>query len=167
MKKTIIMSKFTLCVALALSTISFAGSAEVRWSNVEKYSDVHEGDEKKADFVENTLSELERHFIKLESKLPQGYKLHVNVYDLDLAGGVSFQSSRHIRVIGERQSPRILFKYQVLNSKNELVTQGTENLRDTNFKNNRSRRYPNQSLRYEKRLLDKWFKDIMKEKINT
>jgi len=166
MKKTIIMSKFTLCVALALSTISFAGSAEVRWSNVEKYSDVHEGDENKADFLKNTLSELKRHFIKLENKLPEGYKLHVNVYDLDLAGSVRFQTSRHIRVVGS-QSPRILFKYQVLNSKNELVTQGTENLRDTNFKDNRSRRYPNQSLKYEKRLLDKWFKESIKTQINT
>jgi hypothetical protein len=167
MKNTTNITQLTLFVALALSTISFAGSAEVRWSNVEKYSDVHEGDEKKADFLKNTLSELERHFIKLESKLPKGYKLHVNVFDLDLAGSVSFQSSRHIRIIGSRQSPRFLFKYQVLNSKNELVTQGTENLRDTNFKDNRSKRYPNQSLRYEKRLLDQWFKDTIKKKINT
>jgi hypothetical protein len=163
MKKTTNITKLILCVALAFSTMSFVGSAEVRWSNVEKYSDVHEGDEKKADFLKNTLSELERHFIKLESKLPEGYKLHVNVFDLDLAGNVSFQSSRHIRVIGSRQSPRILFKYQVLNSQNELVFQGTENLRDTHFKEKRNARYPNQSLRYEKILLDQWFKDIIKK----
>jgi len=156
MKKFI---KLILVASVLFPAINAVSAAEVRWTNPDKYSDMYSADENEAKFKKSIFKELEKHFTKLEDKLPNGYKLRVNVFDLDLAGGVNFRTSRQIRVIGAGQSARILFKYQVINDKNQLVTQGTESLKDVNFRERRNARYPNQSLKFEKILLDEWFSE--------
>lgn len=151
------MKRLAILATLPLALLSPAvlAGATVTFVNPDQFIDVpfslHER--------ETALKTLEAHFKRLAARLPSGQDLKVEVTDVDLAGTEQpGRFGRDIRVLkGMADWPRINFKYSV-ESQGKVVKSGTAEVKDMSYLQ-RANRYPSdESLRYEKRMLDDWFK---------
>ncbi len=151
------MKRLAILATLPLTLLAPAAfaSATVTFVNPDQFIDVpfslHER--------ETALRTLEMHFGRLATRLPAGQDLKVEVTDVDLAGTEQpGRFGREIRVLkGMADWPRINFKYSV-ESQGKVVKSGTAEVKDMSYLQ-RANRYPSdESLRYEKRMLDDWFK---------
>lgn len=91
--------------------------------------------------------------------LPQNQRLEVEVTDIDLAGRYEpWQTdNRESRFVREGTWPSMAFKYRLLEGERE-VAKGEEQLADMSFLTQPAPRTSNDRLRYEKRMLDDWFR---------
>lgn len=114
---------------------------------------------------ERVMKELQNHFDKLGAKLPQGQDLKVEVLDIDLAGRIEPQSrfGNDIRVLkGRADWPTISLRYSV-ESQGKVLGSGEARIDDKSYLDHFNRYSANEPLRYEKRMLDEWFKTVMKQ----
>lgn len=153
MKKVLV----SLLIVLLPLTNTYAASVEVNWIKPEKYTDVRAGQESRKRFRERTFKKFEAHFQKLASKLPEQQKIVINVTNVDLAGDVTFNMKR-IRIIKDIYIPRMKFNYQLLNADGKVLKQEDVDLKDMGFMMHANSRIHNDALRYEKVMLNKWFK---------
>jgi len=70
-----------------------------------------------------------------------------------------------MRIIKHMYSPRMNFSYQLVDIKGEVIQSDDVVVKDMNFMSNTSLKYRNQSLGYEKKMLDDWFEKTFKELI--
>ncbi|WP_259366156.1 DUF3016 domain-containing protein [Colwellia sp. 6M3] len=156
------MMKFITCL-LSLTVVTFsitaveAAQVEVKWTNPEKYTDVDSAQGHRQKFKERTFKNLEAHFSKLAEKLPEQQKLIFEVTNLDLAGDINYGIKR-VRIIKDIFSPRMKFSYELLNADNTVVKRDDVSLHDMGFLTHSSLKYRNESLSYEKKMFDDWFK---------
>lgn len=152
-------SVLVAAVTFALTVPSvFAAESEVTWTNPDKYRDVKANQsQSNKKFKENTFKQLEKHFAKLASKLPEGQKLSIDVTDVDLAGDVNAGGIERIRIIKDVYSPRMKFSYELTDSTGKSLVADEINLKDMSFMTNSRLKYRNDSLGYEKKMLDDWF----------
>ena len=156
-----------LIASMSISSISVAGEVEVTWTAPEKYRDIRAGEENRKRFKARTFSALEKHLAKLSMKLPQEQLLKINVTDVDLAGDTLHGGIQRIRIIKDIYFPRLKFSYQLLNKADGKVIISEEvNLKDMGFMQRGRLKYNNQSLSYEKVMLDNWFNKTFKEIVN-
>ena len=115
---------------------------------------------------DTVMKDLQGHFNKLGAKLPQGQDLKVEVLDIDLAGQIEPRSrgTHDLRILrGRADWPTIQLRYSI-ESQGKVVKSGEARVNDMNYLQNHINRYSaNESLRYEKRMLDDWFKTVLKE----
>ena len=115
---------------------------------------------------DTVMKDLRGHFDKLGAKLPQGQDLKVEVLDIDLAGQIEprTRGTHDFRVLrGRADWPTIQLRYSI-ESQGKVVKSGEARINDMNYLQNQISRYSaNESLRYEKRMLDEWFKTVLKE----
>lgn len=136
-------------LAAPLATVTFAnpnGMADVPHASWER---------------EEVFKELGDHFGRLAGRLPAGQELTVEVLDLDLAGHVypARHSTRDIRVLkGGADWPHIKMRYTISEG-GKVLRQGEESLSDMNYLARHNRYRSDETLRYEKRMLDDWFKE--------
>ena len=108
-----------------------------------------------------TLKTLKEHFEKLGGKLPSGQDLKIEVLDVDLAGRAepsSMSSANELRVLrGGADWPMIQLRYSV-EAAGKPLKQGEARISDLNYLNHMNRYPSGESLRYEKAMLDDWFK---------
>lgn len=161
------MNKFlmilTATLALMFTSVSMAGTSEVTWTNPDDYRDVDAGEGHRGKFKAKVFSDFEEHFAKLAEALPEGQTLKVEVVDVDLAGDVNHGGMRRIRVIKDLYSPRLEFNYQVVDQNGNEVKAGKEDIRDMNFMMGSTMKYSNDTLQYEKKMLDDWFRDTFEK----
>ncbi len=149
--------------ALLFSLTSFAGTSEVKWTNPDDYRDVDAGEGHKAKFKAKVFADFEKHFEKLSAKLPEGQSLLIEVTDVDLAGDVNHGGMRRIRIVKDLYFPRIKFFYQLLDENKQELSSGAENLKDMSFMMGSSLRHSNDTLAYEKNMLDEWFSETFQK----
>ena len=153
----------TLLSLLACLNIQ-AGTAEVSFADADKFRDIESGEMHKAAFRANVLKGFNKHFNRLAKKLPESQKLKVKITDLDLAGSTFHSGLNRTRVVSEVYYPKIEFTYKLLASDMSVLVEGEEKLKDSNFMSRAgSIRMRQDALRYEKRMLDKWFKSFIKQ----
>jgi hypothetical protein len=143
---------------VSASVLPVFGAATVKFTNPDQFVDVPFSHHERTDALER----LEAHFSKLAAQLPSGQDLRVDVTDIDLAGNeYPGRAGRELRVLkGAADWPRIDFKFSV-ESQGKVVTSGTASVKDMNYLN-RHNKYPrDEPLRYEKRMLDEWFKNTL------
>jgi Protein of unknown function (DUF3016) len=153
-------SLLRICVASGTLLItSFAANAATTVTFVapEKYADMpftyHEKDRVKAG--------LKEHFEKLGATLPAGEDFKVEVLDVDLAGERDYRARAPVdlRILrGGADWPRIDVRYSV-ESQGKVLTSGTTQISDMNYLQTFNQYSKNEFLRYEKRMIDKWFKE--------
>lgn len=163
--KQSIMHLIIALVILVLWTEVEAAEVEVKWSNPDKYSDIDAGEAHRKHFKERTFKSFEKHFAELAATLPEQQKLILDITDVDLAGDVNFGGMKRIRVIKSIYFPRINFNYQLLNADNTVIKGEEVSLKDMGFISHTSLRYRNETLNYEKEMLDDWFKKTFAENI--
>ena len=161
MKKstTTLLAMFTF---VSLSLVANAATSEVTWIGYEKYRDIQPGSEGRKHFRERTFKSLEKHFAKLAEKLPEGQVLTIKVTDVDLAGDTYIGGINQFRIIKDVYFPRINFSYKLVNVDSGIVTSGEIVLKDMSFMMGSNLKYRNQSLGYEKVMLDDWFTETFK-----
>jgi len=164
------MNKFIICLlslAVVITQVLSAQAAEVevKWSNSDKYSDMDAGEEHRKHFKTRTFTAFEEHFAKLAASLPDNQKLVFDVTNVDLAGDVNFGGTRRVRVVKSIFFPRLDFSYQLLNADNTVAKSAEISLKDMGFLTHTSIKYRNQSLGYEKEMLDDWFKKTFVDEV--
>lgn len=138
---------------------------QIEWKDPKSYTDVRAANQSSKRFRENTFKKLEAYLEKLAVKLPEGQSLKITVTDLDLAGHVwpghmvGMDSTSDVRMIKRVDIPRMNFSYQLLDSAGNVIQEGDEKLKDMSFQDHINKHFNNDSLRYEKKMLDDWFKD--------
>ncbi|MFT6691254.1 MAG: hypothetical protein ACJAXH_001779 [Colwellia sp.] len=157
------MNKFmtgllSLVVVLISALTAQAAQVEVKWTNPDKYSDIDAGQGHRQHFKDRTFKAFEEHFAKMAKALPEQQKLVFDITNLDLAGDVNFGGMKRIRIIKDIFFPRIEFSYQLLNADNTLVKSAEVSLKDMGFLMHSRLRHRNQTLGYEKDMLDDWFR---------
>ena len=142
---------FTVCATQAAVTVTF--------TQPDKYIDMPFSSSDK----EMVMTDLQRHFDKLGATLPAGQDLKLEVLDIDLAGRVepSARSTRDFRVLrGGADWPAITIRYS-LESQGKVIKSGEERVTDQNYLMGFNHYSSNESLRYEKQMLERWFKKTL------
>lgn len=110
---------------------------------------------------EQVLKTIAEHFVKLGTKIPQDQTLKIVVTDMDLAGRMELgvrHGSPYIRVLrGGVDWPSMRLRY-TLESKGVVLQSGEERLADMNYLYHYNRYSANETLRYEKNMVETWFK---------
>ena len=104
------------------------------------------------------LKDIEAHLVAQAQKYLPGRDVRINVTDVDLAGHVEpfGRSAVWVRVMRTVTLPSISLNYEVLEA-GKVVQQGQARLRDMNYQDGFSSYFNSDSLRYEKRMIDRWF----------
>jgi hypothetical protein len=118
-------------------------------------------------YAESTFKTLEEYMHKLAADLPQRHTLAMTITNLDLAGrvlpgsftGLGLHSTDMIRVIKTIDIPRIEFTYEYKDANGIVLKSDTVNLKDMSFMTGHNPLFSSDSLKYEKNMLRKWFKD--------
>lgn len=158
MKSLIPKAALAALAALLLAGANGAmAAATVTYTQPEQFSDVPFASWER----ERVLEDLSKHFDKLAARLPAGQELHVEVLDLDLAGqtwpGRWFHHD--LRVMNGRADwPHLEMRYTITQG-GQVISSGEEKLSDMSYLHRHNRYYNGDALRYEKRMLDDWFKD--------
>ena len=147
----------TLVMGLSSIGIAQAGESAVKWQDFDNYRDVSAANQSPTSFEKQITINFEKHFAKLAEKLPSGYKLNVEVADLDLAGAIEFSGAKKIRVIQPFHYPQIKLSYTVTNPQGEIVNHATEVLLKDRGYLDKIKRSTSRSFYYEKRLVTNWF----------
>jgi hypothetical protein len=172
-------------VTLGLSSHVLAkAEVEIEWDKPEKYRDVRPTNESRKRFREATFERINKYMNELASALPDNEKLLMKVSDLDLAGKVlpaSFAglglSGSDVRIVKNIDIPRINFSYQLLSQSGDVLQQAEVKLKDMSFLDRSNFFFRNETLRYEKEMLKRWFnqefdshigqKDVNKNPVNS
>lgn len=110
--------------------------------------------------ADTAMGGLERHLQRLgERYLAPDRTLRVEFLDIDLAGRVEFgRYSYPVRIMKDsNDAPKLRLRY-ALEAGGRVLESGEETLTDSSYMQFKGRLNTNESLYYEKRLLDEWFK---------
>ena len=161
--KKVMITLLTLFTFALLLPVAYGATSKVIWIEHEKYRDIDPSNEGRKHFRERIFYNLEKHFAKLATKLPEGQVLNIKVTDVDLAGDTHIGGISQIRIIKDMYSPRMNFSYELVNADGSIVTSGEAALKDMNFMMGSALKYRNQFLGYEKKMLDDWFTEALKK----
>lgn len=148
-----------LCVAglaLVLGSSAWAG-VQVHFDKPDNYSDVPFSTRDR----DQVLAGLADHFAWLGKSLRPGQELKIEVTDVDLAGreDPSRRGAFDVRVMSGRADwPRMRLRYS-LEQNGKVIASGNAYLSDMSYMQRVNRYSSNDSLRYEKQMIDDWFKN--------
>lgn len=146
-------------LALASLFLVSAGSASagvsVTFVNPDQYADLPFSSWER----ERVLTDLREHFTKLSKGMPAGMDLKIEVLDVDLAGRIYPNFRTHdLRVLhGGADWPHMRLRY-TLEQDGKVVSSGEDNLSNMMYLDRMNRYFTGDSLRYEKQMIDEWFK---------
>lgn len=150
---------FVLLVAASCTAALAAPNVSVQWIAPERFADAGISIIDR----ERALDALTRHWQQLGQALPAGQELHLEITDLDLAGEPERMMWPEIRVLRDRADwPRLSMRYALKDGQRELAA-GVAELSDMAYMFGRSTQPStiDDSLRYEKRMIDAWFKKVI------
>jgi hypothetical protein len=155
------MNKLTLSLLLAGVAAMAAGPAtagvKVSFLQGDQYQDMPLASWQR----EDVLKDLEAHFSKLAKALPEGTDLKIEVLDLDLAGRLKpmFRGHDDIRILtGGADWPHMKLRY-TLERDGKVVASGEDQLSNMAYLQRANRYFSGDPLRYEKQMMDDWFKE--------
>ena len=155
--------KYKTSLHAFFAAVLFAGAANgsvtVKFTDPDKYGDMPFATSDKQD----VMADLQKHFEKLAATLPAGQDLKIEVLDIDLAGRVEpgTRATRDLRILrGSADWPIIRIRYS-LEAQGKILKSGEERVADQNYMMGFNHYNSGESLRYEKQMLDRWFKKTL------
>jgi hypothetical protein len=143
-------------IALGLLALTATAGADVQVNFVhpEKFTDIRDNDGFRRPEV---LKDLEAHLVTQAGKILPGRDVRFDVTDVDLAGEVEpfGRHGRWLRVMRSITSPAITLSYEVREG-GKVVRHGEAQLRDMDYQSAFNAYSTGDTLRYEKRMLDRW-----------
>ncbi len=159
MKRIFHAPPWLIGATLAFTLLQANGAVTVTFTQPENYVDMPFAPWER----DRVMKDLQTHFDKLGATLPSGQDLKIEILDIDLAGQIEPQTrgTHDLRIMrGRADWPTIQLRYR-LESAGVVIKSGESRVNDMNYLQNRINRYAaNESLRYEKRMLDEWFKTL-------
>jgi hypothetical protein len=153
-----LLQRTALAAMLLLGSVgAMAAPATVTFAQPDQFSDVP----RSAWDRERILKLLTQHFDVLAARLPAGQTLSVEVLDLDLAGRTipTAMANPDLRVLGTGADwPHMKLRFTVREGE-RVVKSGEDNISSMSYLDRVNRYVSGDSLRYEKQMLDDWFKD--------
>ncbi len=149
-------------LALAAGSSAWAG-VQVTFDKPDDYSDVPFSSRDR----EQVLAGLGNHFTWLGKSLPPGQDLRIEITDVDLAGreDPARRGAFDVRVMtGRADWPRLRLRY-TLEQHGKVIASGNAYLSDMSYLQHINRYSRNDALRYEKRMIDDWFKNTFGVKL--
>jgi len=154
-----------LCgLVLSLPSIGQEAPVQVQYVHAEEFADV--GNRRFSDERIRTayLEQLRAHLVKrAASLLAAGERLNVLITELDMAG--EFEAWRppagEARIVKDIYPPRIDLAFRLAGDDGKVIKEGERRLRDPAFLAG-ANRYPDDPLRYEKALIDRWLEQELK-----
>lgn len=107
------------------------------------------------------LKDMGAHFARLEKLLPPGQDLQVEVLDFDMAGRrvPNFRGRDDLRVLkGGADWPHMTLRY-TLTDNGRVIASGEDQLSDMSYMDHINSYPDGDTLRYEKRMVDDWFRN--------
>ncbi len=148
--------RLLLLLSVCLWMSSAGAAVTVSFVNPESYADAGRDPENRS----THMKEIETHLKQLGRRyLPPNQSLKIEVLDVDLAGHLSVsRPGREVRILrGKADWPSMTLHY-VLQAGGRVLLDRKESIADMGYLEHPDRDYSGQSLPYEKRMLDKWFK---------
>jgi hypothetical protein len=158
-----------LAAALACATTLFAAPpaanthVEVIFDHPENFTDVKDGNMGSEKGRDNYLALIKEHIQQRAARyLMEGQTLTLTFTNIDMAGdfepwrGPDFSD---VRIVKEIYPPRMHFSYKLVDASGAVVKEGQEKLIDMSFQMTASPIDAQDSLRYEKAMLDNWLRD--------
>jgi len=154
-----------LCVlALSLPAGGQEAPVQVQYVHAEEFADV--GNRRFSDerIRAAYLEQLRGHLVKRAAALlTAGEVLNVSITEVDMAG--EFEAWRppsgEARIVKDIYPPRIDLSFRLAADDGKLIKEGARQLRDPAFLAG-ANRYPDDPLRYEKALIDRWLEQELK-----
>lgn len=145
-------------------------NVSIEWVKPKKFRDVRHPTMSRKHYRDSVLLELETFFTSLGEGLPEGQKLNLRVTDLDLAGAVqspamaglrNFSNSGidNYRIVRDIDIPRMTFAYELVDGQGQILKQEDVELKDMSFLSMAGSVNTNTSLKYEKVMISRWFKE--------
>ena len=149
----------TLAAACVTAAAGAIAGVTVIFTEPEKYTDMP------FDFHDKrrVTEDLKRHFDKLGESLPAGHDLKIEILDIDLAGRIepTARAPLDLRIMrGGADWPAITLRY-ALEFQGKVLKGGEERIVDMNYLLGTNHYNSGESLRYEKQMLDRWFKKTL------
>ena len=147
-------TRWIALAVLAATCAAARADVQVNFIEPEKFSDIKDSNGfRDAEVLDDIKTYLVAQFTK---RLP-GRDVRVDVTDVDLAGEVEpfLWRGQWLRVMRSVTSPAIELSYEVREG-GKVVQQGKTRLRDMNYQDGSNFFGSSESLRYEKRMLDRW-----------
>ena len=144
------------CLAWAAVPAVLAGQVNVSFVDADGYADAGRSKAER----ESNLAALGSHLSSLGQRLPADTVLDIEVLEVDLAGIVrpSRRGTGDLRIArGGADWPRMVLRYSLVKG-GQVSKADTERIADMNYSTYSSTDSTN-PLRYEKRMLDNWFRD--------
>lgn len=136
-----------------------SGAVTVDWTDPAEFTDIkHSGNRWEASRG-NWVQQLARHLQQSANReLPEGQRLQVTITNIERAGHYEprFGAGQDIRVLRDIYPPSISLNFRRYDSNGNLVAEGERRLRDMNYLRRSPTSMRNDSLHYEKRLIDDW-----------
>ena len=146
-----------LSLAFASNASAAEATAKVKFINVASYFDMPFSQHARND----VFATLTAHFEKLAAKLPAGQTMNIEVSDLSLAGRIEpslISLGNDVRILrGGTDWPSLKFSYTIA-ADGKVIKEGKADIADLNYLRGFNRYSSSESLRYEKKLLDDWFR---------
>jgi len=154
---------------IAADAVHKAGrQIEVTFASPEKYTDVRDG-YTPTDVGRQGILDQIRDYMKVQGQnyVPAGQTLSVTFTDIDLAGDFEpwrgGTNNMDIRVIKDVYPPRIDLTFRLTGPDGAVIKEGKRQLRNLAFMADYAIN-PRDTLRYEKKLLEDWFKNDIEAK---
>ncbi|HEY1132261.1 MAG TPA: DUF3016 domain-containing protein [Roseateles sp.] len=147
-------TRWIALAVMALASAAAQADVKVNFIHSEKFSDIKDSNGFRDPDV---LKDIEAHLVaQFEKRLP-GRDVRVDVLDVDLAGEVEpfLWRGQWLRVMRSVTSPSIELSYEVREG-DKVVQQGKTYMRDMNYQDGFNSYYSGDTLRYEKRMIDRW-----------
>jgi hypothetical protein len=135
---------------------------DVVYVNPEKFTDVKDSQTGMDRDRESYLA-LIREFLVERGSLyvPEGQKLVITISDIDMAG--DFEPWRgprfdDVRIVKDIYPPRVNLSFKLTDASGAVVKEGEKQLRDLSFQMSATPAFSQDSLRYEKGMLDNWLR---------
>jgi hypothetical protein len=159
----LLSQRLALAGLLLLSVGAASAGVNVTFVHPETYADMP----MRAEDREFVLKDLARHFEKLAANLPAGQELKIEVLDFDMAGRLQPKfDAEGLRVTeGGTDWPHMHLRY-ALSVGGQVLRSGDEHLKDMAYRaradgaagQSAAPRQSGYPLRYEKQMIDDWFK---------
>ena len=147
-------TRWIVLAVFALGSAAAQAAVQVNFVHPEQFSDTKDNNGFRQPEV---LKDIEAHLVaQFEKRLP-GRDVRIEVSDVDLAGEVEpfVWRGQWLRVMRAVTSPSIELSYEVREG-GKVVQQGKTRLRDMNYQDGFNAYSSGDTLRYEKRMLDRW-----------
>ena len=158
-----LIGKAALAAVFALGAGAASAAVTVNYVNMEQFADLPTTDWER----EEVLKGIADYIKKLGADLPAGHDLTINIYNVDLAGREypGTRASGDMRVLeGKSDWPLIELQYS-LSANGQVIDSGTASISDVSYMNRMMKRsQETDRLRYEKRMLQAWFKKTFLDK---